>query len=402
VKKIFKISYLLGVPTHYFSPLFSEFAKDSQLDFTTYYCSDETVNVIKDLGFGIEIKWDTPLLEGYNCKFLKNHSPRPTIFAGFFGLVNFGIITELKREKYDATIIHGWSNFTNLLAILSAKAFGSKVFLRGENPFSHELRKPLWKIFIKKFLLQYGLFPFVDAFLYIGEENKAFYQYYHVPDKKLFFTPYCVDNKRFYGEYVRLKEKKFELRKILHLPHDKVIILYVAKLIDKKRPLDLLYAYENIQSDKKALVFVGEGYLRNDMEKYVQDKGLKDVYFIGFKNQSEISVYYAIGDIFVLPSGIGETWGLVVNEAMNFGLPIVVSDMVGSGKNLVSRGENGFVFPMGDITKLGDYLKILMENKALRENMGKKSLDIVKKYSHEQDIEGILAALEYTKEVKSK
>lgn len=393
MKTVFKVSYLLGVPTHYFSPLFSEFAKCSRLDFTTYYCSDETVNVVKDLGFGIELKWDTPLLGGYKYKVLKNYSLKPSIFAGFFGLINPGIITEFKRGKYDATIIHGWSCVTNILAALSAKAFGTKVFLRGENPFFHELKKPLWKRFIKKLLLQYGLFPFVDAFLYIGEENKAFYQYYHVPDKKLFFTPYCVDNKRFYGEYVKLKEKKFELRKILHLPHDKVIILYVAKLIDKKRPFDLLYAYETIQSDKKALVFVGEGYLRKDMEKYVQDNGLQDVYFVGFKNQSEISVYYAIGDIFVLPSGIGETWGLVVNEAMNFGLPIVVSDMVGSGKNLVSQGENGFVFPMGDIIKQGEYLKILMENKDLRENMGEKSLDIVKKYSHEQDIKGILTAL---------
>ena len=134
----------------------------------------------------------------------------------------------------------------------------------------------------------------------------------------------------------------------------------------------------------------------------MQDKGLKDVHFTGFKNQSEVSLYYAIGDIFVLPSGIGETWGLVVNEAMNFRLPIVVSDMVGSNKNLVSQGGNGFVFPMGDITKLGGYLKILMENKDLRGDMGKNSLDLVKKYSYEQDIDGILTALDHTKEAKSK
>lgn len=397
----YKLAALTSHPIQYQTPLFRKLANHPDIDLTAYFCWNFGIQKEQiDTEFGVKFKWDIPLLDGYKYKFLLNLSLKPS--GSFFGCINPGIIREIFKHKYDAIWVHGWSSFTSLLAVLSAKAFGSKVFLRGENPFCHELTKPSWKRFIKKPLLQYGLFPFVDAFLYIGEENKAFYQYYRIPDKKLFFTPYCVDNKRFYGEYVKLREKKFESKKTLHLPHDKVIILYVAKLIDKKRPFDLLYAYAAIPSDKKALVFVGEGYLRKDMERYVQGKGLKDVHFTGFKNQSEISAYYAIGDIFVLPSGIGETWGLVVNEAMNSGLPIVVSDMVGSGKNLVSQGENGFVFPMGDITKLGEHLKMLIDNKDLRESMGKKSLDLVKKYSFEQDIDGILTALDHTKEVKSK
>jgi glycosyltransferase involved in cell wall biosynthesis len=141
------------------------------------------------------------------------------------------------------------------------------------------------------------------------------------------------------------------------------------------------------------LVFVGDGLLRGELERYAADRGLTKVRFPGFKNQLELSAYYAMADVFVLPSGMGETWGLVVNEAMCFGLPVVVSDMVGCGADLVNHGENGFVFPLGDSERLAKYLSEVLRNEDARKVAGKRSKEIIQHYSQERDVEAVRAAL---------
>ena len=138
--------------------------------------------------------------------------------------------------------------------------------------------------------------------------------------------------------------------------------------------------------------------MRLELEKYIKENNLRNVHFVGFKNQTELPQYYAMADIFVLPSGIGETWGLVVNEAMCFGLPVIISDMVGCGKDLVKHGENGYIFPLGDVEKLAEYLADLIKNSKKRKLFGKKSFEIIQDYSHKKDIEGILKALENIKQ----
>jgi len=178
------------------------------------------------------------------------------------------------------------------------------------------------------------------------------------------------------------------------LNKDQTVILFTGKLIEKKHPFDLLKAYQRAanNSSKVALVFVGDGALRPELEKYAKEHNLKNVHFVGFKNQTELPKYYTLADIFILPSGLGETWGLVVNEAMCFGLPIIVSDLVGCGPDLVKYGENGYIFPVRDIKKLTEYLLDLIQNPQKRKKFGKKSFEIIQNYSYEKGIEGILKA----------
>jgi glycosyltransferase involved in cell wall biosynthesis len=117
------------------------------------------------------------------------------------------------------------------------------------------------------------------------------------------------------------------------------------------------------------------------------------VHFVGFKNQTELPQYYGLADIFVLPSGIGETWGLVVNEAMCFGLPIIVSDLVGCGSDLVKPAENGYTFPVGDVKELVNRLEGLIANRESRIAFGEKSFEIIQNYNYEKDVDGILTAM---------
>jgi glycosyltransferase involved in cell wall biosynthesis len=229
-----------------------------------------------------------------------------------------------------------------------------------------------------------------DYFFYIGNQNKKLYKYYGVEDEKLIFTPYAVDNERLQYEYLMYKDKKENLKKELGLPPDKVIILASGKYIPQKKHKDLLEAFRLINFESAALVFLGEGKLREEMESYIQKHNLKYVFLTGFKNQTEVGKYFAAADIFVLTSGIGETWGLVVNEAMNFALPIISSNAAGCIDDLIEHGKNGFIYENGNIEELSFYLNYLLIDKEFRNNAGMESLKKIEEYSYGKITEQIL------------
>lgn len=349
------IIFINSHPIQYFAPLYQKITEDG-LDVEVWYCSDESIRGEKDRQFGVNVKWDIPLLEGYRYRFFKNYSWKPSIHAGFFGLLNLGMLKSLWSTPKSLVIVHGWGYANSVLSIVFARLCGHQVALRGESPLNQELAKSPKSRFFKRVFLQYFLFQFVDRFLFIGKENKAFYHYYGVQESQLVFTPYSVDNERFQQAAKELLPQKKELRIELGFPVESKIILFSGKYIFKKRPMDLLQAYAALDFPDKALVMVGEGELRSEMELYIQDKKLENVFLTGFVNQSEIVKYYAIADVFVMCSGDGETWGLSTNEAMNFGLPIVLSDRVGCAIDLVDD-ETGTIFPLGDIKALADSIK---------------------------------------------
>jgi glycosyltransferase involved in cell wall biosynthesis len=377
-----RIIFILSHPIQYFSPLFQLMAKDPEINLLVLYCSDENIKGHIDKDFGIEVKWDIPLLEGYNYKFLKNNSWKPSIFKGFFGLINLEIFRALKNERDSLLIVHGWSYATNFLAILAAKINGLILCLRAENPLNQELLKPKSILFLRKFFFRFFFFKLFNFFLYIGKQNKQLYEYYGVKQNKLIFTPYAVDNDRYRKEYELYHDKKFVLREELGLPVDKKIILFSGKYIRKKRPLDLLLAYQKLNDPNSALVFLGEGKLRNEMQNFISENKLMNVYLTGFKNQSEVGKYFAAADLFVLPSGIGETWGLVVNEALNFNLPVIVSNIVGCADDLAMQEQR---FTFGDINDLKYHLLINLNRSA----NNTKAFTIIDNYSNTKIIESL-------------
>ncbi|MBI5401681.1 glycosyltransferase family 4 protein [Candidatus Wolfebacteria bacterium] len=392
--KKYKLAILTSHPIQYQTPLFKKISENSEIDLLVYFNWDFGIGKNSyDAEFGQKIKWDIPLLNGYKYKFLKNFSLMSS--SGFWGQINFGIINELRKNKYDAVLIFGWNSFTNWLAFLTAFIFKIPVMLRGENPLNQELLKSKWKIKIKRIILG-SLFKHISYFLYIGEENKKFYKYYGVPEKKLIFVPYAIDNERFMKAGKSLGTQRELLRNKIGIGDNDIIILFVGKLIGKKCPMDLLKAYHKLTTYNLQLtthlIFVGDGALRPELEKYCKENNLESVHFTGFKNQTELPEYYAMSDIFVLPSGEGETWGLVVNEAMCFGLPVIVSDRVGCGPDLVKQEENGYIFPIGNIEELAKKLEVVFD-KIKMKKFGEKSLNIINNYNYEDDIKSILDVL---------
>jgi glycosyltransferase involved in cell wall biosynthesis len=372
-----KVIFINSHPIQYFVPLYRDLNK-RKMAMECWYCSDENVKGHFDRQFNTNVAWDIPLLDGYTHRFFRNRSWKPSLYNGFFGLINPGIWRALFSEKKATIVVHGWNYMTHVGTIIIGRLAGHRVCIRGESPLNQEMMKSSLNRFLKRVVLQGFLFPFVRYFLFIGKQNKLFYQYYGVGDHKLLFTPYAVDNQRFQEAATTLNKPR--LRTDLNLPSDAFVILFAAKFIDKKRPMDLLRAFEKIDISNKFLVMVGDGELRSSIELFVKEKQLNGkVLITGFVNQTEIVKYYKASDVFVLCSGVGETWGLSVNEAMNFDLPIIVSRTAGCSDDLVDETTSGYSFEEGNIDQLAAALVRCRPGGQVF-----RSADLVAKYSFEQ------------------
>lgn len=378
-----KIIFINSHPIQYFAPLYRYMNKQGAQVAAWYASGREDQGLDKE--FGLAIKWDIPLLEDYEYRFFGNNSWKPSHANGFWGLINLSMIVALFRIPKSVLIVHGWHYFTHLAIIMLGRLNGHTVCVRNETPLCHEKLKSGWKQTLKRFGLKYMLFPRIDYFLYIGNQNRLFYQSYHIDDKRLVRCPYAVDNERFSDtcyDTAAIKAK-------LGIPATDRIILYSGKYIPKKRPLDLLRAFEALNAANCWLVMVGEGELREQMEQYTVEHQLKQVILTGFVNQSVIAEYYAVCDVFVMCSTLGETWGLSVNEAMNFDAPVIVSDLTGCSDDLVVEGSNGYVFKTGDVTELATKLRQVLVNGSL--SWRKSSKEVVADYSYSTILSNVLS-----------
>ncbi|HTI89484.1 MAG TPA: glycosyltransferase family 4 protein [Puia sp.] len=390
-KKI-SLAYFLSHPIQYFSPLFKALAKAT--DLSVYYFSDASIRGTFDKGFGQKISWDIPLLEGYKSSFVKNHKKDRGLDNRFWDVWNPGVWKAVRHAEASIIIVNGWTYSSTWLAIIAARMSGKSVWLRAENPLNQELkksRKVLWakRIILKQFLFRY----LVDRCLYIGTESRLFFEYYGVRPAHLIYTPYSVDNDFFRSAWSANRGRLDEIKQELGLPAGKKIVLFSGKFISKKRPLDILTAFAATDKGDYFLLMVGEGELRPEMEQFIRDSRLEGrVRLTGFVNQSEIPLYYSVADVFVMCSGMGETWGLAVNEAMNFEKPVIVSETCGCSTDLVQHGVNGYVFQEGNPAQLGEFLDLTLNSGQLPADAGVRSAAIVANFSIDRIVENILQA----------
>lgn len=389
-----KIAFVIGNPTPDHAPLFREFTETSkELDLTVYFCSDFGVHKAEyEEDFKAEIKWDVPLLEGYKYKFLKNFSPIPSPRT-FFGLMNFGIVSELMCHKYDAVLVNGYASFTHWLAIFGALMSRTPIIFRGEadlmNPRGFFTR-------ISKRILLVPLFKLINAFMWSSTKNKEYYMHYGVSPEKLFFFPCAVDNAYWEKRIEEYKGSKDDLKNKFGIPKDRSVILFVGKLSALKHPMDILRAHETLLKEKinSSLVFVGDGSEMPKLKEYVAKQNLKNIFFAGFKNQSELSPYYAIADTLVFASEWDRS-PKSMNEAMNFGVAIVACDRVGTAPDLIEEGKNGFVYPFGNQSALVESLKKTVVSSETNTAMKARSREIVSQWNFAGDIKGIEEAAQY-------
>ncbi len=385
-----RLAVLTSHPIQYQAPLYRLLAAQPDIDLTVFYCSDHGLKPYFDAGFGQAVQWDVPLTEGYHSIFLRNLSPKPDV-SRFWGVLNPGIAPALLRGRYDALLVQGWMRSSFWLGMAAAWLGGVPVIMRGES----NLLRPVkgWKAIAKRMLLK-SLFRRTAAFLAIGKYNREFYRHYGVEGEQILTAPYAVDNELFQKSAAIHLRQRDELRREMGIPQDCVVILFTGKLCDSKRPLDLLEAFSRIPPELHAgLLYVGDGELRPQIETRIREQNLRNVFLAGFQNQTQLPKFYAVADAFVLPSTHAETWGLVVNEAMCTGLPVIVSDQVGSAGDLVREGYNGYTFEMGDVVELSNKLTHLVRDREAREKMGAASRQLISRWSFAEDVEAVRECL---------
>jgi len=378
--RTYKIIIIAPTCFYYQVPLFRALDANDRIDLTVFFCTDEgSSGKDVNLAYGSDENWTSKddLLSGYKYRFLKNHIPGGSYMKSLIGLGNLGIWDELSRERPDALVITSWMNPTWWLAFLAClKLDIPLLFMTDANVLSEKTLNPL-KFWIKQTVLGSIVFPVAKGFLCAGTANRQLYQLYHVPDEKLFPFAYSWGYDSLLEESKRIKGQKAALRSRYGIPQDAVVILYCGRLSLEKGCLDLLNAFEMVSNPEKALVLVGDGPLKKQMQTIADDRGIKSVYHMGFKNRETIGQFYALADIFVLPSH-KETWGIVVNEALCFSLPIIASDQVGAALDLMIPEENGYLFPANDTSKLADQITRMIDlPDEDRLKMGQKSWNLI-------------------------
>jgi len=384
---------LIAVETHpiqYKVPLFRILAQVPKLDFKVLYAMiPDTAQ--QGSGFGVSFSWDIPLLDGYPYAVLENVAKEPSV-TRFNGCDTPELYNLLKDEQPDAVLVNGWVVKTCLQALWACRRLGIPCIVRGE---ANLLRpRGWWKHALHRMLLlQYR------AYLAIGKANRDIYRFHHCPEDRIFPAPYCVDNDWFAAEAEIRSERRPELRDRFGIPSDAVVFLFCGKLESKKHPIDVLKALQTISafsfqpsSFAPFLLVAGDGPLRVECEAFVQEHKLP-VAFAGFLNQSVLPDAYAVADVLVLPSDAGETWGLVVNEAMASGRPAIVSLTAGCCRDLIIDGETGYAFDLGDIETLSQLMRRYVENSRLAAEQGAKAAKHIENFSIQVAAEGIVAAV---------
>ena len=389
-----RLAYLVTHPIQYQAPLLRRINAQSDIELTAFFGTDYSVRPFAAADFGQTIEWDVPLLEGYSHQLLPAIGGGAEGSVGFWRPFNYGLGSRLSAGEFDALWIHGYARAAHLAAMVAARRRGIKVLLRDEATEISAPRGGLKRV-AKRGLFE-GVDRVVDAFLAIGTLNRRYYLEGGVDEGKVFDVPYAVDNERFMTEARRASSRREELRDSLGLERGRPVLLFAAKLVERKHPGLLLEAIRLIgtahETRRPQLVFVGDGPLRSTLESDSARLAPGSVKFAGFQGQAELPRYYDLADVLVLPSE-WEPWGLVVNEAMCAGCAVIASDRVGAAADLVHPGENGATFRSGDAAELAEKIWHVIAEPGRLATMGARSFDLIGRWGFDEDLEGVRTAL---------
>jgi glycosyltransferase involved in cell wall biosynthesis len=345
-----KLAIVSTHPIQYYAPVFRALAKSDQIDLRVFYTwSQAATDVVFDSGFGTDVKWDIPLLDGYAYQFVPNVAKRPGV-DHFGGLNTPTLVPEIEAWRADAVLIYTWNSQSHLRALRRLKG-RLPVLFRGDSTLLDQ--RAWWRALMRRLFLTW-VYSHVDVAIAVGTNNRDYFEWCGLPLRRIALAPHSVDTVRFSGDSVRHENLAAEWRRRLGISPETIVILFAGKLQRKKNPGLLLDAFRLLK-DGPHLVFVGNGELEGELKAKAGTHA--HVHFIPFQNQSLMPAVYRLGDVFVLPSqGPEETWGLALNEAMASGRAVIASSKVGGARDLIQVGNNGWIFESGDLKTLVDIL----------------------------------------------
>jgi glycosyltransferase involved in cell wall biosynthesis len=366
-------------------------AKHPGLDIRVAYCSLQGAEPGLDPEFGIEIKSDRPLLEGYPWVFVPNRSLRPGL-RRFFGLINPGLWNLIRKGNFDAVAVFtGYMYASFWITAAAAKACRKPLLFGTDITTLRPLDEKAWKARLKP-LLAPVLFRMTDIVGVGSSAGRDLMLAMGVPEERIVVTPFVVDNDWWTAQ--ALQVDRAVVRRGWGVPVESPVVLFSAKLQPWKRPLDLLNAFAKANIRGAYLVYAGDGPLRERLEAEAGALGVKDrVRILGFLNQSQLPAFYSAGDLLVVSSE-QDACPVVVCEAMLCGTPVVLSDEVKGRFDLVESGNTGFVYPCGDIEQLAVILRQALGDRENLQRLGKAALRRMETWSPEENVEAWAGAFE--------
>lgn len=350
-----------------------------------------------DKGMGVPIAWKMDLTGGYDHLFLKEAASIKGL--DFLTLNNPSVWPTLDSLMPDAVLLHGYASLTMLRALVWCRTRGVPAMMISDS--SLHVGTGIVARYIKAKLLP-GLFSQFSAFLSIGDANQTYLQAFKVPREKIFRVPNVVDEGFWRVRHER-QERRSRERLRLNLEDDDVALLFVGKLIQRKRPGDIIEAIAIAQADPRflrtgkrlRLLLAGGGELAGELEQRARSRAV-DARQLGFVNVDELPDVYCASDVLVHPAEI-ETFGVVVLEAAILGLPLILSGNVGAlGPTSIARqDENALVYRSGDVDALAELIVRLCTEPELRTGMSNASLEISVELGPRLSVEGTVQAVRY-------
>jgi glycosyltransferase involved in cell wall biosynthesis len=390
-----RLAYLVSHPIQYQSPLLRRIAHEPGIDLTVFFGSDFSIRGYHDKDFGVDVKWDIPLTDGFRHEFLP--ALRDTGDEGIFTPISRGILGRLRG--FDVLWVHGYATVNQMHGILAANFLDIPVLVRSDSQLKDRPRSGP-RLALKRLFFSL-LRTMVSGVLVSGSLNRDYWHHYlgpqpDVPDVPLFMLPYAVDNAWFQQQCAAAALTRPTLQRELNLDPTRPVLLFASKLQTRKLCRDLVEAYAHLLAEAPArtpyLLIVGDGEERQALEQQVATLGLTGVRFCGFRNQSEMPRYLDLADVFVLPAR-HEPWGLIVNEAMNAHCAIIVSDDVGAQPDLITDGVEGCVYPVGNVPALTNALRRALATPETTADMAAAALARVNHWSFDADITGLKQAI---------
>lgn len=361
------------------------------LEVTALFLSNFGMEKHYDPEFNAEVEWGSSQFTGYSWKVLSTQDC-DTRLNGFFSVICPGVWREITRSNYDVIWLHGYNYFGLILAFLAAKFANKRVFYRSEthlrlnrSPFKRIIRDTALRIYFKM----------IDGFLAIGTLNRRYYETLGVPAHKITLVPYSVDNEKFYP--VLDVEKATRTKRLSAFGLDSTLptIIFCSKFSVRKNPELVLRAFNKFcDGDQRAnLLMAGSGPLLDSVRRTADTFNSRNIYFAGFVSQNELPSLLQCGDLFVLASE-NEPWGLVINEAMASGMPILSTSSIGSAYDLVEDGVNGTYLPELSVECIArHFAKLTRDGEALR-GMGLKSIEKMHSWDYRACLDGVVKNLQ--------
>lgn len=279
---------------------------------------------------------------------------------------------KLLNKYYDAVILYDYSTPTSLYFALLCILNKVPYFLNCDGAF---INKSYIKRIIKRFFIKKAVGYFAS-----GKMAARYFEYFGAENNRIYFHTFTSLYKNdIYDEVCRMEDKHL-IRNKLGIAGEKVA-LTASRFISSKRIEDLIKTWCRMPNGY-TLIIAGAGELEEKYKQMVREFGLNNVLFTGFLNKNELFEYMRSSDIFVLPTE-SDTWGLVVNEAMACGLPVITTDKCIAGIELIENDVNGYLVSVGDIDGFSKLIKRVLGDEQLQQLLAKNSLITIKDYTFE-------------------